>query len=155
MFECETCPYGRKDIKRRQEHLGILPEDYQIEYCHCDKVGGEHYVYGYCYENDDENIVRNGVRKSGRKYRIVKNNLKDQRLRNIINQGSGYAPHIGYIMEYFNDGEWICKNYISYPKNSNCQRFIKRTTSRKVRRTKNVGNYNKYRRLIDYWHIMY
>ena len=46
--------------------------------------------------------------------------------------------------------------YIKYPKNSNCQRWIKRETSRRFRNCEELprkGNY--YRRLFDYWWTMY
>ena len=155
MFECEYCPYGIEEIQRRQKHLGMLPEDYQIEYCHCNKVGGEHYIYGYCHNYKEENIVRKGIRQGGRKYRQRQKHLKDKRLRNIINKDSGYAPHIGYIGTYRRNGEWVTDDYIKYPKNSYCQKYIKKLTSRKVRNTKDIGNHNQYRKLIDYWWIMY
>ena len=46
--------------------------------------------------------------------------------------------------------------YIKYPKNSNCQRWMKRETSRKSRNCQDLprkGNY--YRRLFDYWWTLY
>ena len=46
--------------------------------------------------------------------------------------------------------------YIKYPKNSNCQRWIKRETSRRIRSCRNApakGNF--YRRLFDYWWTLY
>ena len=48
------------------------------------------------------------------------------------------------------------KAYIKYPKNSNCQRWIKRETSRRIRSCRNApakGNF--YRRLFDYWWTLY
>ena len=81
---------------------------------------------------------------------------KDDRLLKIINY-DGYAPHIGYV-------DWGCKGktllhsgkYIKYPKNSNCQRWMKRLTSKKARRYSDfTGKGNQYRRLFDYWWTLY
>ena len=43
-----------------------------------------------------------------------------------------YVPHAGYI-DYGFDGNTLLHSgkYIKYPKNSNCQRWMKRETSRK------------------------
>mgnify|MGYP006970879561 CR=1 FL=1 len=74
----------------------------------------------------------------------------------IINYG-GYAPHRGYIDWGFSGRTLLhTGKYIKYPKNSNCQRWIKRETSRRIRRCRDVpakGNY--YRRLFDYWWTLY
>lgn len=96
-----------------------------------------------------EDANRRRIRRSTR---IKKN---DDLLR-IINYG-GYAPHRGYIDWEF-DGETLLHSgkYIKYPKNSNCQRWMKRETSRRVRNCKEVpkkGNF--YRRLFDYWWTLY
>ena len=42
-----------------------------------------------------------------------------------------YVPHAGYI-DYGFDGDTLLHSgkYIKYPKNSNCQRWMKRETSR-------------------------
>ena len=85
-----------------------------------------------------------------------------RRLRRIIgirktdNYG-GYAPHRGYIDWGFSGRTLLhTGEYIKYPNNSNCQRWIKRDTSRRIRRCRDVpvkGNY--YRRLFDYWWTLY
>ena len=80
---------------------------------------------------------------------------KNDRLLRIISHG--YKPHAGYVDWDFVDGKYTCiGKYIKYPKNSNCQRWMKRETSRKIRNSKYApqkGNY--YRRLFDYWWTMY
>lgn len=81
---------------------------------------------------------------------------KSDRLLRIINYG-GYAPHRGYIDWGF-DGQTLLHSgkHIKYPKNSNCQRWIKRETSRKIRNCRSTpvkGNF--YRRLFDYWWTLY
>ena len=68
-----------------------------------------------------------------------------------------YVPHAGYI-DYGFDGDTLLHSgkYIKYPKNSNCQRWMKRETSRKFRNCQDLprkGNY--YRRLFDYWWTLY
>ena len=74
----------------------------------------------------------------------------------IINYG-GYAPHRGYIDRGY-DGLTLLHSgkYIKYPKNSNCQSWMKKQTSRRIRSCRDVpikGNYD--RRLFDYWWTLY
>ena len=88
-----------------------------------------------------------------RRFRDVQ---KTDRLLQIINYG-GYAPHRGYVDWGF-DGKTLLHSgeYIKYPKNSNCQRWMKKETSRRIRNCRDVpakGNY--YRRLFDYWWTLY
>ena len=81
---------------------------------------------------------------------------KDDRLLKIMNYG-GYAPHVGYVDWGF-DGRTLLHTgkYIKYPKNSNCQRWMKRLTSKKTRRYSELtGKGNQYRRLFDYWWTLY
>jgi len=81
---------------------------------------------------------------------------KDDRLLKIMNYG-GYAPHVGYVDWGF-DGRTLLHTgkYIKYPKNSNCQRWMKRLTSKKTRRNSELtGKGNQYRRLFDYWWTLY
>ncbi|WP_417111502.1 hypothetical protein [Hominenteromicrobium sp.] len=94
--------------------------------------------------------------KARRRLRRVDAIKKSDRLLRIINYG-GYAPHRGYIDWGF-DGKTLLHTgkYIKYPKNSNCQRWIKRETSGRVRNCKDIppkGNF--YRRLFDYWWTLY
>ena len=61
-------------------------------------------------------------------------------------------------IDYGFDGDTLLHSgkYIKYPKNSNCQRWMKRETSRKFRNCQDLprkGNY--YRRLFDYWWTLY
>ena len=87
--------------------------------------------------------------------RIMKVHKNDALLK-IINYG-GYAPHRGYVDWGFNGRTLLHSGqYIKYPKNSNCQRWMKKATSRRIRNIKEVptkGNY--YRRLFDYWWTLY
>ena len=76
--------------------------------------------------------------KGRRRLRRVRDIQKSDRLLHIINYG-GYAPHRGYIDWGF-DGKTLLHTgkYIKYPKNSNCQRWIKRETSRRIRSCRNA-----------------
>ena len=94
--------------------------------------------------------------KNRRRMCRVREIQKNDRLLRIINYG-GYAPHRGYVDWGF-DGRTLLHSgkYIKYPKNSNCQRWIKRETSRKIRNCRSApvkGNF--YRRLFDYWWTLY
>lgn len=93
-----------------------------------------------------------GHKYSGREMKV----RKDDRLLKIINHG-GYAPHIGYVDWGFNGKTLLHSGkYIKYPKNSNCQRWMKRLTSKKARRYSDfTGKGNQYRRLFDYWWTLY
>ena len=94
-------------------------------------------------------------RRTGRRYRRERNVHANDRLLKIIRRY--YIPHAGYI-DYGFEGTTLLHSgkYIKFPQNSNCQRWIKRTTSRKIRSCKDVpqkGNF--YRRLFDYWWTLY
>ena len=87
---------------------------------------------------------------------LIPNGGIGYRFNNEGNQVS-YVPHAGYI-DYGFDGDTLLHSgkYIKYPKNSNCQRWMKRETSRKFRNCQDLprkGNY--YRRLFDYWWTLY
>lgn len=91
-----------------------------------------------------------------RRMRRIARVRKNDDLLRIINYG-GYAPHRGYV-DWGCDGETLLHSgqYIKYPKDSNCQRWMKRETSRRIRNCKDVlpkGNF--YRRLFDYWWTLY
>ena len=70
---------------------------------------------------------------------------------------SSYVPHAGYVDWSFEGEHPVpCGKYIKYPKNSNCQRWIKRQTSKRVRRYKDMPvKGNHYRRVFDYWWTLY
>lgn len=94
--------------------------------------------------------------KDRRKLRRIQSVPKGDRLLSIINYG-GYAPHRGYIDWGF-DGRTLLHTgrYIKYPKNSNCQRWIKQETRRRNHNCRNaLAKGNIYRRLFDYWWTLY
>ena len=94
--------------------------------------------------------------KALRRLRYIMRVRKDDRTLRITNYG-GYAPHVGYVDLDF-DGPTLLHTgvYLKYPKSSNCQKWIKRETSRRIRNCQDVpikGNF--YRRLFDYWWTLY
>ncbi len=94
--------------------------------------------------------------KELRRMRYIMRSRKNDALLRITNYG-GYAPHVGYV-EFGFSGTTLMHSglHFKYPKNSNCQRWIKRETSRRWRNsiyTPIKGNY--YRRLFDYWWTLY
>ena len=94
--------------------------------------------------------------KRRRRLRRINRIRKNEDLFKIINL-SGYAPHRGYVDWEFTGTTLLHSGaYIKYPKNSNCQKWIKKETGRRIRNCKDVpskGNY--YRRLFDYWWTLY
>lgn len=72
-------------------------------------------------------------RRTGRRYRRRKGREKSDRLLAII-QTARYGPHRGYVDCDF-EGKTLLHTgyYIKYPKNSKCQRWLKRVSSKKVR----------------------
>lgn len=105
-------------------------------------------------ENDSE--AAHQKQKARCRLRRITNIRKTDNLLQIINYG-GYAPHRGYIDWGFSGKTLLhTGEYIKYPKNSNCQRWIKRQTSRRIRRCQDVPvKSNYYRRLFDYWWTLY
>ena len=94
-------------------------------------------------------------KQSRRSYAREKQVEKDDRLLRIIQRH--YMPHAGYV-DYGFDGTTLLHSgkYIKYPKNSNCQRWMKRLTSKKARRYHDLTRKgNGYRRLFDYWWTLY
>ena len=95
-------------------------------------------------------------RKCRRRMRRIIKVRKDDALLRIINTGC-YAPNRGYIDWGF-DGRTLLHSgkYIKYPKNSRCQRWMKRKTSKIYRKHLELPQKgNHYRRLFDYWWTLY
>lgn len=86
----------------------------------------------------------------GKAYRRDMQDKKDRRVRKIIaHRHSG--PLVGYIPLERNDG--ACRpagDYIRRPKNSNIQKYLKRQSKRKVRRSEPFQNGNSYRKCMEY-----
>lgn len=68
--------------------------------------------------------------------RAMKAKKKTKGFVKIINEYTEYAPHVGYIDWDFVDGIWQpVGRYVKYPKNSARQRFLKKQSNRRVRRS--------------------
>lgn len=95
-------------------------------------------------------------RRTGRQYRRRKGQEKSDRRLAII-QLSGYAPHRGYVDWDFKGKTLLHTGYyIEYPKNSKCQRWLKRVSSKKVRAYPYFPQKgNGYRKVFDYWWSLY
>ena len=96
------------------------------------------------------------LRRTGRRYRRRKRQEKTDRRLAII-QLSGYAPHRGYVDWGF-EGKTLLHTgkYIKYPKNSKCQRWLKRVSGKKVRAYPHLPpKGNGYRKVFDYWWSLY
>ena len=91
-----------------------------------------------------------GGNMRGKAYRRSMQKTKDIQLRKIITECK-YTPHAGSIHYGWVDGEWqSIGDYIRYPKNSNMQKYLKRQSKRKVRRTELLPNGNGYRKCMEY-----
>lgn len=153
---CDECPIGKDSIERRRERLKDCG-DWQPEYCCCDKIVEDHFwIGGYCGDalSKRPTYSRIGKRRSGRAYRRNKKQQKNERLLNILS--TGYMPHAGYVEYDFIDDIWTrVGNHIKYPRNSNRQKWMKRYTSKIVRKTNLPIKGNAYRKCFDYWWTMY
>lgn len=127
-------------------------------YC-CDKTHAEHWHSGWrcnpfnCSEQKDKKC--SNKRKTGRAYRRVMKQQKDDRLLHIIKQY--YSPYAGYTSSLDFGGHSLKGTgvYIKYKKRSAKQKFLKRQTSKKVRKMNNLPKGNAYRKSLDYWWLMY
>ena len=74
-----------------------------------------------------ESATRQPSRRTGSAYRREMRIRKNDALMRIVTRR--YVPHDGYI-DYGFDGDTLLHSgkYIKYPKNSNCQRWMKRGT---------------------------
>ena len=96
------------------------------------------------------------LRRTGRRSRRRKGQEKTDRRLAII-QLSGYAPHRGYVDWNF-EGKTLLHTgyYIKYPKNSKCQRWLKRISGKRVRAYPCLPQKgNGYRKVFDYWWMLY
>lgn len=99
-----------------------------------------------------DSVTTHQKEKERVRLRRIRDVRKNNRLLRIINYG-GYAPHRGYI-DWGYDGSTLLHSgkYIKHIKNSNCQRWMKKETSRRIRNCRDISaKGNCYRRLFDYW----
>ena len=95
-------------------------------------------------------------RYTGRRYRRRKGREKSDRLLAII-QSARYGPHRSSVDWGF-EGRTLLHTgkYIKYPKNSKCQKWLKRVSGKKVRAYPYLPQKgNGYRKVFDYWWTLY
>ena len=86
----------------------------------------------------------------GKAYRRDMEAKNDRRLRKIITECRG-TPSVGCIEREWVDGVLQpVGDHIRYPKNSNIQKYLKRQSRCKVRRSAPFQNGNSYRKCIEY-----
>lgn len=101
-------------------------------------------------ESNSEKKCSNGERRTGMAYRRIEDKKKDRRRREII--GFNYDDSVGWPCCRVIDGELVDCGYLKYPKNSNRQKYLKKQSNRKVRRSGDIyGKGNGYRKEFDYW----
>ncbi len=156
---CDKCSYGNSQMTIRREMFQRKYGQWQPEYTFCAKVGGEHWMCGWCNDpielsNKKRSKSRSEKRNTGRAYRRIMKCQKDNRLLKIIR--SHYVPHAGYISADF-DGNTLhgTPAYIKYLAHSTKQRFLKKKTSKKIRKIKDVPNRNGYKKYQEYWWSIY
>ena len=90
----------------------------------------------------------------GKAYRRRMQQKKYNRLRTIIT-GNRCIPNAGYMRYGFVDGVWKpVSAYILYSKNSNVQKYLKKRSRRKIRRSKQLFQGNSYRKQMEYhWEL--
>lgn len=144
---CDECPIGADALAQRYELLREF-EDWQPEYCCCVKINEPYFFFGgYC---EDAFTTKGrakciGKRRSGRAYRRdATQKAKARELKIARNSG-----HIG--RGCIDNTE----QYVKYPKNSNLRTFYKRHSNRVVRQTKLAIYGGMYRKLFDYWWVIY
>lgn len=98
---------------------------------------------------------KHNPRKYSRSYRRLMEARKKKRLFRVVT--GSYIPHAGYVDWTFENGKMKpTGKYIKYPKNSNCQKWMKKETSHRARKAKYMPiKSNYYRRLFDYWWTLY
>lgn len=113
----------------------------------------------YDYENElgpVDNLKRSYPRKTGRAYRRSMKKKKKDRLMKIIINATEYNPAVGYVDCEKIDGKWKpVGRYIKYPKNSKAQRYLKKQSNKKARKTALPPKGNEYRKHFEYWWTLY
>ena len=101
-------------------------------------------AFGYTY-GGEEGIMRD------RAYRREMEAKKESRLKQILKTCKP-IPRVGHVKCGWVDGMWrpVKGAYVQYPKNSNIQKYLKRQTRRKVRRSEPFAKGNSYRKCMEY-----
>jgi len=158
-LNCEDCPYDDPVERYNRYKRLCTPDDpdWQPEYLWCDKVGGEHWQYGYCDDCIDKTSECD-VYHEKRKPRL-------NRYDNLIKHkkdGIKYAVKsqgLDYYYDYRNYFNSIRQNdagelYARKIYMSGMRKCCRKQTNKKVRHSV-VGNYGAYRKMFDYWYTLF
>lgn len=123
----------------------------------CDKVGGEHWQYGYC--GDCENIE--SQRNRGKNKNHVRLNHYDNLIKYKKN-GVRYACKSKYSDYYYDRTNYFNsikkdefgKLYSQRIYVSGRRKYSKKQTNKKLRKS-DIGNYGAYRKVFDYWSTIF
>lgn len=85
--------------------------------------------------------IKNSNRSSSYRHRAKKKRT-EERLKVLE---YGYKPSIGSDK----GGYWVGAH------NSNAQRWLKKASNKKVRRSNHIGQYGEYKKLFDYWNMWF
>lgn len=154
-FHCDDCPIC-EGFERRLQIAEELGDDPQLEYCYCDKVGYKFWMGGYCGDawSNDKSKQKRGKRKTGSEYRRAMKVKKRDDLLKIIDHT--YKPTVAWVDWDYENGVWTrVGKYIKYPKNSNKEKFLKKLSNRRIRRSGELYRGNQYRKQSEYWWIIY
>jgi len=141
--ECDLFYYGHRDLND--------------DHCMCDKTGYEIYVFGRCcdaYVHSD-NIKRYHRKYYGRLYRrYLTKKVEGKKIKRSYSAhtGKSYLPFVPFYDE--------CKKHLTYNRNSNRQRILKRLSNKKIRSNKiyldsNPSGKRAFHKLYNYWWELY
>ncbi len=156
---CSTCPYDnafnreRRKAQLSREEYGY---DWQPEYLWCDKIGGEHWQFGYCEDAEHSSgPVFVAPRKDrctsrGRDYRrswkITERVRAEREIREL-----GWASRYYYPGYRTIEGEWVDDK--RYPRKivRKSKKNFKRECAHKVRKTMYLISGGDYKRVKSSW----
>ena len=162
LLRCEECPYAKDETAYRKYLLG---EDYQPEYCWCDKVGGKIVSFGFCSDaiyTGSRDLFNTSATPSATLFSTADSVKEQKHYRGHKNTGYSYRQlmkkkklreHIqlykyGYLISL---GRYE-NGHIKLPRNSNTQQFYKRLSNKRVRQYKGeIPSGGTYKRFLDYW----
>jgi hypothetical protein len=148
--ECEDCPYVIKDINKRKRVLG---NDYQPEYVWCDKVGGKHYVFGWCSDCDIKQYKKKPIEYKNISTKQSRREKYNNKLKKLYNCCHGYPSPV-------TKDTWIDYKAVELPyykrlykgnHHGSRYKFYKKYSNKVIRRSENVPNYGGYKKCYEYW----
>jgi len=159
---CENCPYDdsyQREWRKKalSDRIGKYADDWQPEYLWCDKVGGEHWQYGYC----GDCFFNPPMEPKNEKSRKQRLNHHDNLIKHK-KSGIQYAVKSEYLEYYYDDRNYFNiikisdggKIYSQRLYMSGLKKYCRKQTNRKIRHS-SVGNHGEYRKMFDYWNTVF